>query len=105
ARGKHSALAGIGGKGKSQVLYSTSAIITNGGHWPCGEGRAPQGSVVLLSAEDDIADMMQPRLVAAGANLKRVKAIKAVVEGSGKKQRFNLLADLDALYQACRELR
>jgi hypothetical protein len=104
ALGKHSALAGVGGKGKSQVLYSTAAIITTGALWPCGESRAPLGSVVLLSAEDDIADMMQPRLIAAGADLKRVKAIKAVVEDSGKKKRFNLLADLDALYRACREL-
>jgi hypothetical protein len=104
ALGKHSALAGIGGKGKSHVLYSTSAIITTGGLWPCGEGSAPQGSVVLLSAEDDIADMMQPRLIAAGANLKRVKAIKAVIDTNGGKKRFNLLADLEALYQACRQL-
>lgn len=103
AVGKHTALAGVGGKGKSQVLYYTAARISKGENWPFGEGKAPKGSVLILSAEDDVADMMKPRLIAAGADVKLVKPIKAVVEGSGHKKRFNLLADLDALYRLCRE--
>ena len=103
ALGKHSAIAGVGGLGKSQVLYNTAARISKGEAWPEGEGKAPKGSVLILSAEDDIKDMMKPRLEAAGADIKLVKPIKAVVEGSGNKKKFNLLADLDALYRLCRE--
>ena len=103
ALGKHSAIAGVGGKGKSQVLYHTAARISNGDDWPNNEGKAPKGSFLILSAEDDIVDMMKPRLVAAGANVKLVKPVKAVIEGSGNKKKFNLLADLDALYRLCRE--
>lgn len=104
ARGKHSTIAGVGGKGKSQVLYYTAAQISlpKGGEWPMHEGRAPHGSVLILSAEDDIIDMMQPRLVTAGADLKYVKAIRAVVKQDGKKKRFSLLDDLDALRAECR---
>lgn len=102
ARGKHTAVAGVGGKGKSQVLYYTASRISTGGSWPNDEGSAPRGSVLILSAEDDIVDMMQPRLVAAGANLKLIRAIKAVVKSDGGKKRFSLLDDLDALHAECR---
>ena len=46
---------------------------------------------------------MVPRLIAAGADLSRVHIVKAVrAEGGPKK--FNILADLDRLATACREL-
>jgi hypothetical protein len=38
---------------------------------PNGEGRAELGSVIVLSAEDDAADTIIPRLTAAGAELSR----------------------------------
>jgi putative DNA primase/helicase len=42
------------------------------------------GSVLLLSAEDDLADTIRPRLEAAGANCERIVAVRAMVEGSGE---------------------
>lgn len=108
ALGKHTILAGMGGRGKSQILYSTTATITTAGPWPNNEGKADKGSVILLSAEDDSRDMMKPRLIAAGADNKRVHRLKAVVEHvsekNNRKRRFNLLTDLDRLYRKCREL-
>lgn len=60
------------------------------------------GNVVVLSAEDDPADTIRPRLEAAGADLSRVFVLDAVVEGyradGGEIRRaFNLKADLARL--------
>ena len=42
--------------------------------------------MLILSAEDDVADMMVPRLVAAGANLKYVKeqSLRSMTATAGK---------------------
>jgi AAA domain-containing protein len=98
AIGKQTLLAGEAGLGKSQVTIELAAAVTNGGHWPCDEGRAPLGNVIILSAEDGAADTVIPRLMAAGADRQRVHLISAVVCGNGKGRRaFNLQGDLDLL--------
>jgi hypothetical protein len=96
ARGKHTCIGGDPGTAKSQIVYSIVAAITTGGPWPCGEGVAPRGNVIILSAEDDPDDTIVPRLIAAGANLDRVHIISAVAADAGTKT-FNLQADLDLL--------
>src|SRR5262249_41893939 len=68
ALGKLTLIAGEAGLGKSQLSIAMVASITTGGEWPCREGRAPQGSAVILSAEDGAADTVVPRLMAAGAD-------------------------------------
>ena len=102
ARGKVTMLAGNPGLGKSQVTASMAAIVTTGGQWPVDRSRCVQGSVVFLSAEDDAADTIKPRLMAAGANLKRVFILDAVLDGfdaQGKPtpRQFNLRTDLTRL--------
>jgi putative DNA primase/helicase len=105
ARGKHTGIAGDPGTGKSQLLIAMAAAITTGGSWPCGEGYAPLGSVIILSAEDGAADTLVPRLMAAGADLARVHIIKAVRKADGKGQEsFNLQGDLDLLDAKIREV-
>ena len=69
ARGKHTCIAGEPGTGKSQLSIAMIAIVTTGGEWPCAEGQAPLGSVIILSAEDGAADTIVPRLMAASADL------------------------------------
>jgi putative DNA primase/helicase len=96
ALGKLTLVAGEAGLGKSQVSIAMAAAVTTGGDWPCAEGRAPQGDVVILSAEDGVADTILPRLIEAGADLKRVHIITAVKDASGRRG-FNLSADLDLL--------
>ena len=104
ARGKHTCFAGEPGTGKSQLATDIEARITMGAEWPCGEGRAPQGSIIILSAEDGEADTIVPRLLAAGADLGRVHIISAVrIEDKGRRS-FNLRADLDLLEQKVVEL-
>jgi putative DNA primase/helicase len=61
-------LAGEPDLGKSQL---SAATVSTNGHRPNGEGRAELGSVIVLSAEDDAADTIIPRLTAAGAELSR----------------------------------
>ena len=103
ALGKHTAVAGVGGKGKSQLGYGVAAMLTNGKEMPDG-GHAPQGSVLLISAEDDKADMMVPRLMAAGADLSKCHTIDKVFLGSGAFGRFNLQRDMEAVYLLCRKI-
>src|SRR5262245_51576943 len=64
ARGKHTAIAGEPGDGKSQLSVCVAATVSKGGEWPCGEGRAPVGSVIILNAEDGADDTVVPRLIA-----------------------------------------
>jgi putative DNA primase/helicase len=84
AIGKQTLIAGDPGLGKSQLTYCLAAAVTSARAWPCGEGQAPQGSVVVFSAEDDAADTIVPRLLAAGADLDRVRIVEAVTTDDGK---------------------
>jgi putative DNA primase/helicase len=105
ARGKHTAIAGEPGDGKSQLSVYIAAAITRGGDWPCGEGRAPVGNVIILNAEDGADDTIVPRLIAAGADLNRVHIVSAVMQEDGKGRRsFNLQADLALLEKKIAEI-
>jgi hypothetical protein len=101
AIGKQTMLAGEPGLGKSQLSAFLAANVTTGGHWPNGEGRPEIGSVIVLSAEDDAADTIIPRLTAAGADLSRVHIVSAVATDDQKSRRlFNLQSDLVTLEEA-----
>lgn len=104
AIGMHTVLAGIGGRAKSQIMYSIIAAITTGGKWPDG-GNAPQGRCVILSAEEGVQDMIVPRLMAAGADLKQVKIINAVTGANAIERKFSLQEDLQRLKAYCAEVK
>jgi putative DNA primase/helicase len=98
AFGKLGIIAGLPDEGKGQILAYIIAMITTSGLWPCEEGRAPKGKVVLLTAEDDIEDTVVPRLAAAGADLDQIEIVRMVVPSDNKKERmFSLITDLDML--------
>ena len=106
ALGKLTLIAGEPGLGKSQLAAALAAAVSTGGPWPCGDDRAPHGSVVMLSAEDDASDTVVPRLSATGADLARVRLVSAVESGDGRKnvrRSFNLQTDLDLLETAMRD--
>jgi putative DNA primase/helicase len=97
ARGKLSTIAGDPEAGKSHITISITAAITKGGYWPCGEGKAPLGKVIILSAEDGKVDTVVPRLMAAGADLTKVRIIEAVkIEKDGVRS-FDLAQDISRL--------
>ena len=105
ARGKHICIAGEPGTGKSQLSIVITAAITTSGGWPCGEGWAPLGNVIILSAEDSAADTIVPRLMAVGADLDRVHIVSAVRNLDGKGQRtFNLQSDIELMERKITEI-
>jgi putative DNA primase/helicase len=104
ARGKHTAIAGEPGDGKSQLSVYIAATVSRGGEWPCSEGRAPIGNVIILNAEDGADDTVVPRLIAAGADLNRIHIVSAVSQGTVRRT-FNLQGDLALLEQKITEIR
>ncbi len=106
--GKLTLLVGDPGRGKSLLALDMAARVSRGAPWPdaCGTGapacdcpggtgvppvagtgqrpvppptsRAPLGRTILLSAEDDTADTIRPRLDALGGDPSRVSVVRAV---------------------------
>jgi hypothetical protein len=70
--------------GKSLAALSLIAAVTRGGPLPGGGADGPvmaaRGSAILLSGEDDRARTIVPRLLAAGADLDRVKILSTMLE-------------------------
>lgn len=91
--------------GKSTLSIDIGAHVSTGTPWPDGEP-CPAGSVLVLSAEDGLADTIRPRLDAAGGDPARVYALTAISgtdsEGT-QRQRPVTLADVDAITAAVNE--
>jgi len=104
AVGKQTCIAGDPGTGKSQLSVAIAAAISSGGEWPCGEGRAPLGNIIIFSAEDGASDTIIPRLIAAGADLNRIHIVDAVGTEAGSRRGFNLQADLKLLEEKIAEI-
>jgi len=75
---KVSLIASDPGLGKSLVTIDLVARVTRGLPWPLDAGVAPLGRALILSAEDDPADTMVPRLMAADADRSRVRLLDCV---------------------------
>ena len=103
ARAKLTLIGGPAGSGKSALAMNLVAAITTGGVWPCQEGDAPQGSVILVCPHGD-PDIIAARLKAAGANLANVHLIHEV-EGSNGSRPFNVATDLPMLFATIRTLK
>ena len=98
AKGKISLIAGHPGLGKSQVTISIAATVSTGGLWPVDHVPAKAGHVIFLSAEDDVADTLKPRLIASGADTERIEVIQSVRDRN-RPRMFSFTADLDKLQQ------
>lgn len=81
ARGKVHILGGKPAAGKTTLAIAMAATVTTGGTWPDGTCCEP-GNVVIWSGEDDPADTLVPRLIAADANLDRVHFVSGTIEDS-----------------------
>lgn len=105
AMGKLTLLCGDPGLGKSFVTLDLAARVSSGAPWP-DLPLLPNstGGVVLLSAEDDLADTIRPRLDAAEADVSRIAAIQGVRRvlptGQSQESDFDLTEDLAALEEA-----
>lgn len=83
--GKLTLLAGDPGLGKSLLALDVAARVSSGADWPDTANPAAPGFVLLLSAEDDPADTVRPRLDAAGADVERITLLSAVLDGDGQR--------------------
>ncbi len=100
--GKVSAVVGDPGLGKSTAMLEIAGRITKGANMPDGNpGR--MGSVILLTAEDGLADTVRPRLDKAGADVSKVHVLQAARVGNGK-ERSVTLADVPTLRSAIDEV-
>ncbi len=101
ARGKITILAGDPGLGKSQLTAFMAAVVTKGAHWPVENTPSPIGNVVFLSAEDDAADTIRPRLEAVGADIGKIFVLDAVKDensdGEAHERGFDLKQDVHNL--------
>jgi hypothetical protein len=103
--GKCVLVAGEGGLGKSMLLAWIAAAVSRGKEWPCDEGQSRRGSVIILSAEDDAADTIVPRLMAADADCSKVHVLEAVRRDDEEGHRsFNLQFDLPELEKTIEQL-
>ena len=96
-------IAGMPDMGKGQIAAFMVAAVTAGVELPCGEGHMPQGNVIWLNAEDGLQDTVIPRLVAAGADLKRIRFVNGA-HVKGQERTFNLVTDLPLLRKAIQEM-
>ena len=108
ARGKVSMLAGDPGLGKSLITIALATAVSTGAKWPVDGGNAPIGSVVMLSAEDAVADTIRPRLDAAGADCTRIHALQMIrdidQDGNEFERSFSLARDIENLSTVVDEL-
>jgi putative DNA primase/helicase len=101
--GKLTLFSGNPDLGKSLVTLDIAGRATTGRDWPDGENAAPPCDALILTAEDDPRDTIVPRLMACGANLKRVHFLTSTIKTNGKRQQsareFQLDEDVQLLNQ------
>ena len=95
ALGKLHILAGAPGQGKTTIALAMAATVTSGGLWPDGS-RCERGQVLIWSGEDDPADTLLPRLLAASADKTRVHFVSGT-RTNGELEPFDPAYDMAQL--------
>jgi putative DNA primase/helicase len=90
--------------GKSYVSLAMAAALSRGLPLPMSDRPDRAGSTILMSAEDDPARTIVPRLVAGGADLKKVHILESVILANGSEALPSLRADIDAITDAATRL-
>ena len=106
--GKLSLIVGDPGLGKSFLTLYITAQVTTGRPWPDDPFKHAilRGSVIILTAEDDISDTVLPRLLNHEADVARIRAIQGVTYDDPECEgphHFNVTQHLPALEQAIAE--
>lgn len=98
-KSKLSLIVGDPNVGKSYFTMMMAATITKGRCWPDIAHNAEEGRVILLTAEDGLADTVVPRLMAHEGD----RALVEVIEGTAEGEMFNLQKDLQKLDRLIQE--
>jgi hypothetical protein len=108
ALGKPTLIAGDPGLGKSMLTVNLAAHVSTGRFWPAGGGACPLGDVLFVSAEDDPADTIRPRLDVVGADPSRVYIVGGVEslnqDGDPETRLLSLRRDLEPIREAALSL-
>ena len=97
--GKLTLLAGAAGTGKTTLTMGLASALTSGGIWPDGKHCNQLGNILIWSSEDDHADTLVPRLIAAGADMRRCHFIDGITQ-KGEKLPFDPSKDIPDLLNA-----
>jgi hypothetical protein len=107
--GMPSNIQGHPGLGKSTLAHKIASIVTTGGAWPnCNNdpiSKADKGRVLILDAENPIAQTIKPRLISMGADTSKIDILRSVIvrdDNGRRKGLFDLQRDITALRQAIR---
>ena len=73
--GKITVIQGDPGNGKTTMILSIAASVTNGKPLPESEASPEPVNVIFQTAEDGLGDTVKPRLLQAGANCNRITVI------------------------------
>lgn len=103
AKGKITLFQGEPGQGKSQITIYIASCISKGSDF-IDDNSCEQGQVLFITAEDDAADTLKPRLMAWDANMDNVFELQWVKTAQGKVKLFNFDKYMDDLKRVCAEL-
>ena len=101
--GKLTLVSGDPGLGKSLMTLDLAARITQGRRMPDGSAGL-EGNVVILSAEDGLADTIRPRLELAGADLDRVTSLASLPTNDGHERMTVIPDDLPQIIEVVQDL-
>jgi putative DNA primase/helicase len=101
AAGKLTLIVGDPGLGKSFLTLDIAARVSAGRVMPGGSPALTAAAVILMSAEDGVADTIRPRLDALGADVNEIHHL--AVLRTGEHERAVQLADTASLEHAIRE--
>jgi RecA-family ATPase len=103
ALGKLALVDGDPGLGKSAMTLDLAARVSAGMAFPDSAECEPAG-VVLLSAEDGLADTIRPRLDAAGADTSKILALATVPDENGHDRLLSIPEDLALIEKGIRRV-
>lgn len=105
-RGKLHVFDGDPGMGKSTIMAAIAASVTAGVPWPDGSAvpEEARGGVVFMTAEDDPATTIRPRMEAAGADVSRITVISTIPTANGAGRLPILPDDVDIIIEACKQI-
>lgn len=90
--------------GKSFATLYLAAMVSRGAELPGGGIPDGPGSVIIMSAEDDPARVIVPRLKAMGADLTKIHILESVISEKGKESLPSLAEDVGRIKAAADSL-